>query len=155
MIFRALLVFTLFFTFNGCTKKPTKDHARFVTLKLAPDVKVSLTEVVNSNQTLILKPVILSSGDLSDVKVKVIQQEEGKSAVNLFNEDFTRHNFTADSLKNIEVQIADENINNKIVLIVSGKLNGKDFNVSAIHNSLFQKEIDDAKLRLQKRSSQK
>ena len=155
MIIRILFISLTLIAFNGCNKKPAKDHLRNVTLKLAPDVKATLSEVSNSGEELVLHPQIQSNGVLTDVQIKVVQEVENQSGVVISEESFVRHEFKSDSLKDIIIKIPDIAVNNKIVFIVSGKVDGNAFNISAIHNSLFQKEIEDAKIRLQERSRRK
>lgn len=160
--FKALFFCTLsVFLFISCTKKVEYvNHLQHTTLKLAPAVSVKISAISENKNLITLRPVIDTQSKLENIQVKWLLEVEGTQGQQaghsvIFEQDFSRDHFDESKLQDVNVEVLDPSLNHKVVLIVQGKSNNQDFNLTAIYNSLFQKEIDAAKDKLVERSSRR
>ncbi|MCO5112891.1 MAG: hypothetical protein M9899_01820 [Bdellovibrionaceae bacterium] len=150
-----LFLITAVFT-SGCTKKVEYvNHLKHTTLKLAPAVRVSIKPLQENKQQIVLRPVFDTQKSLENIKITWLLALEDQPAQVIFEQDLSREPFSESRLQDVHVPVTSTALNHKVVLMVSGKSDGTDFNLTAIYNSLFQKEIDEAKDRLLERSSRK
>lgn len=149
--FAILLVFSIS---AGCNKKVHyANHLKNTTLKLSHPIKISI-DLIEEHQGLHrFKPVFETQKPLTNVQLKwIVEVDQGDKYI-LYEQDFSREDFSIGKLREVSLQINDSSINHKVVLLVSGIIDGSEFNLSSIYNSSFQKEIDDAKRKLLERSS--
>lgn len=152
-LFIGLLILSM--GLNACQRnKPTTDHLKNVTLKLKHPVSVKIEPLSISEKHLVLKPQIKASSELSDIQVQwLLEVNDGTPEV-LLSQDFLRgESFSIERLKDVSLEIQNTEQNHKVVLIVSGKSDGKNFSHTAIYNSAFQEDIERAKKELSERSS--
>lgn len=144
------------FLWLGCNKKVEYvNHLQHTTLKLAPAVKIKIRALEETRSKLVLKPEFTTHKPLSDIKVTWLLSIDENPGQIIFAQDLSREEFNETSLQEVHVEIQDPSLNHKVVLIAEGKSDGIAFNLTSIYNSLFQKDIEEAKSRLLERSSRK